>query len=83
MIAEKVKNVEVPKFEPRSGIIIEVSDAEAALRSHSTTSDSKLDELKKFIPRGGALALIWGVFWLRHFVQFCIVHTERARERLA
>ena len=53
MIAKKANTVKVPDFVPRSGVVIDVSDAEAALRSRASTSDSKLDELKKFIPRGG------------------------------
>ncbi|KAL5110204.1 Ubiquitin-like modifier-activating enzyme 1 [Taenia crassiceps] len=55
MIAKKVGAVKVPEFVPRSGVTIEVSDAEMAARPRVFAQDSKLDDLKKSMPKGDDL----------------------------
>ncbi|EUB59741.1 Ubiquitin-like modifier-activating enzyme [Echinococcus granulosus] len=55
MIAKKASVVNVPQFVPRSGVTIEVSDAEMAARPRVFAQDSKLDDLKKSMPKGDDL----------------------------
>lgn len=58
MIAKKASAVKVPEFVPRSGVTIEVSDAEMAARPRVFAQDPKLDDLKKSMPKGGTLLLV-------------------------
>ncbi|VDM30197.1 unnamed protein product [Hydatigera taeniaeformis] len=54
-IAKKAGAVRVPEFVPRSGVTIEVSDAEMAAHPRVFSQDPKLDDLKKSMPKGDDL----------------------------
>lgn len=51
VIAKKVLAVQVPEFVPRSGVTIEVSDAEMANRPRNTGKEAQLEEVKKSMPK--------------------------------
>lgn len=53
-IAEIVAKVHVNDFTPRSGVTIDITDAEMQSRANSGIApDSKFDELRKSLPKSG------------------------------
>lgn len=57
MIAKKARAVQVPKFIPRSGVTIEVTDAEMAARPRIIGKDSQVEDLKNSLPKIGRFFL--------------------------
>ncbi|KAM7537021.1 hypothetical protein Aperf_G00000059949 [Anoplocephala perfoliata] len=57
VIAKKVSAVHVPEFVPRSGVTIEVTDAEMTARSRIIGRDSQVEELKNSMPKIAEVAV--------------------------
>nr|CDS33642.1 ubiquitin modifier activating enzyme 1 [Hymenolepis microstoma] len=57
LIAKKAAMVKVPEFVPRSGVTIEVTDAEMASRPRNAGREFQVEEMKKTMPKSAEVAV--------------------------